>query len=354
VDHGAASVQNLGVRLSEDTLFSIPFASFNVHTNNMDSIFRSSNTLAIVRHIVNDLEVVTEGIDGDGVLSGVILHSTGQETMGEEELVNPEAVWDTAVDPLVEEFKSFLKILDVTSERLERRETLAEPHCGDLTVSHGDHGVFEVVRHKDFSNNSTLHVLETSLDGLDQKVESGQLLSEHSVHGLVVIDGVVFFSLSDIELSWDISDNAISQSDDDGFLVSVSTTTTSLHGGEDSTESIVGLVNFLGNGSIGMHSKYFRLRELRERSAVLEVFLVVASGSNFRRVVSARRTELVAINEGLIADIGLEEAHEGDTILSISDSTTIVTLTNTVVNGIEGSLIGVLVHEDGELLGGNT
>jgi len=354
VDHGAASVQNLGVRLSEETLFRIPLGSFDVHSNDMDSIFGGGDTLAIIRHIMDNLEVITKGINSDGVLSGIVLHSTGQETMGEEELVDPEAFGNTASDPFVEELKSFFKILDVTTERLERRETLGDPHSGDLTIRHCDHSVFKVVRHENFSNNGTLHVLQTRLDSLDEQVETSELLGEHGVHGLVVIDRVVLLSLSDVVLFRHVLNDTVGQSDDNSFLISVSTTSTSLHRRQNSSKSIVSLVNFLGDGCVSVHSEDFRLGELRERVTVSRVFIIVTSGSDFRREVETRRTELVSIHKGVVANVSLEQAHEGDTILAISYSTSIIALTNTVVNSIEGSLVGVLVDEDVELLGGNT
>jgi len=48
------------------------------------------------------------------------------------------------------------------------------------------------------------------------------------------------------------------------------------------------------------------------------------------------------------------QAVEGDTILGVSDSTSIVALSDTVMDGFEGSLVGVGVDEDGQLLSRDT
>lgn len=184
---------------------------------------------------MDNLEVVSESINGDGVLSGVVLHSTGQESVSEEELVNPQTVWHTTSDPLVEEFKSFFEILDVTSQGLERGETLRQPHSGDLAISHRDHGVFKFLRHEDFSDDSAFHILQTRLDGLDEEVEPGQFLGEDGVHGLVVIDGVVFLSLPDVVHGGYVLNDVVGQCDNGLLLVRISAISSSLHGGQDSS-----------------------------------------------------------------------------------------------------------------------
>jgi len=231
VDHGAASVENLGVRFTESAFLGVELAAFDVHADNVDTVFGRADTLAIVRHVMDNSEVVNEGINGDGVLSGVVLHSTGQESVSEEELVNPQAVWDTAGDPFVEELKSFFEILDVTSKGLERGETLGNPHSGNLAIGHGNHSIFKVLRHEDFSDNSAFHVLQTRLDGLDEDVEARQFLGEDSVHGLVVIDGVVLLGLPLVVLSGHILDDVVGQRNNSLLLVRASAISSSLHGG---------------------------------------------------------------------------------------------------------------------------
>jgi len=131
--HHHSAVENLRVRFTEHTVYSIPLAAFQVHTVHMDTFWRSRH-LFQVDNVVNNFEVHSHSIDRNLHLSGVILKSASQETVSEVELVNPEVLGDLSVKPGLEELNTFNQILDVTSERLERWVTSLHPHSRNLTI----------------------------------------------------------------------------------------------------------------------------------------------------------------------------------------------------------------------------
>lgn len=119
MDHGAISEKNLGVALSYRERLRVPLASFHVHTKNKDAVIGFRSIL-----VSNDFVVEVHSVDRDLVLSGVILAGTSQETMSKEELVDHENARDSVVNPVLEEVETGLQILDITTKRLERTETL--------------------------------------------------------------------------------------------------------------------------------------------------------------------------------------------------------------------------------------
>jgi hypothetical protein len=65
-----------------------------------------------------DLIVIDQFINGNLILSGIILHSSSQETLSEEKLADPEEGWNTIDDPSLEELKSCFEILNITTKWL--------------------------------------------------------------------------------------------------------------------------------------------------------------------------------------------------------------------------------------------
>ena len=62
------------------------------------------------------LKIEVQLIDGDEVLTGIVLETTSQETLSEEELIHLIERRDSSVDPVLEEFKSLLQVLDITTK----------------------------------------------------------------------------------------------------------------------------------------------------------------------------------------------------------------------------------------------
>ena len=64
---------------------------------------------------MDDKLVKCKSIDGNLVFTRVILECASEEPVSEEELVNPVYMRDSFIKPGLEECKSHLEILDVTS-----------------------------------------------------------------------------------------------------------------------------------------------------------------------------------------------------------------------------------------------
>lgn len=133
--HGAASVENLLLGFTESSSLVIPAAAFNEHAEHVDTFFGLGQGF-VVNDIMDDFEVQVHRINGNLVLTGVVLQGTGQETVSEEELVDPEVLGDRAVGPGLEEVKSFLQVLDVACKGLQARIRLAHPKSRHFTIKH--------------------------------------------------------------------------------------------------------------------------------------------------------------------------------------------------------------------------
>lgn len=78
----------------------VPSCTFHVHAKDEATILRRLRDGCWVG-IVAHLEVVAELVDSDLVLTGVVLKSTREEGLREEESTDPESGWSTVLDPLL-------------------------------------------------------------------------------------------------------------------------------------------------------------------------------------------------------------------------------------------------------------
>jgi len=101
-EHWAWCVKDLWCRLVEDELLDVPLATFKVHTTYKHTICWCLNGGLIT----DDLEVITEQIDSDSILSGIVLLVGCQETMSKEESSDPKESWEACLQPVLEPVKS--------------------------------------------------------------------------------------------------------------------------------------------------------------------------------------------------------------------------------------------------------
>lgn len=116
--HWASHEENLRITLIEGLHFWVPLGSLKEHSHDIDSIVWSFSVFLVG----DDLVIEAEKIDGDTVLSGVVLLSTSQESLGEEESSDPKDLWESILSPLFEPLESGQQILHVSSQSLERWE----------------------------------------------------------------------------------------------------------------------------------------------------------------------------------------------------------------------------------------
>lgn len=161
--------QNLGVRLVEVLVVGVPSATFNEETVDEGTIvglFARINTLGVR----DDLEVVLDGIDGDLILSGIVLLHTSKETVSEMEARNPEDSSGSVINPALVLLESLHQVDNERSKRFEGVIRPLLPLLGYDVIEQPCGNFFELLRHDDFSLNGTTNVNQGRPDGHDQSV----------------------------------------------------------------------------------------------------------------------------------------------------------------------------------------
>lgn len=166
----------------------VPLASLKIHAIDVATILRLLLDV-LVGAIVLDVEGEVESIDGDLVLSRVVLEGTSEEGLGEEETRDPEHSGGSMLDPICQEEDTVIKILDPRGEGLEREEALVLPALGYEVVKDGVSHLFELLTHDDFSLECHLHVDKTNLHVSKKAVVADALLEEDGVHRLLIRGG---------------------------------------------------------------------------------------------------------------------------------------------------------------------
>jgi len=89
----------------------VPSCSFDVEAVTEDAVNWLFGDILWLDFVI-DFEVIREFIDGDGMLSCIVLTSTGKESLWEEESRQPKSWWATILNPLLDELNSFVHISD--------------------------------------------------------------------------------------------------------------------------------------------------------------------------------------------------------------------------------------------------
>ena len=100
----------------------VPSGSFEVHSVAEHSVCWLLCDILRVDLVVN-LKVIVELIDGDCVLSCVVLQSASEEGLREEETGDPVGSWHTHIDPGGDEVHPFCQVVDPRRQWLEGQET---------------------------------------------------------------------------------------------------------------------------------------------------------------------------------------------------------------------------------------
>jgi hypothetical protein len=140
----------------------VPSGSFKEHSIAERTIFRLFSDLMVLNFIVN-LEIETELINSNLCLTRIVLESSGEESLGEEEPRDPEGGWCTLIEPVLEEGSSLIQINDPRSEWLEGQESNSRPFSRDLIVMEARRNSIELIGHDNFSNQRLLNVDEMVL-----------------------------------------------------------------------------------------------------------------------------------------------------------------------------------------------
>ena len=192
-DHWAVREQNLWFAFPKDC--SVPFKAFHVHTLNIESFsWRYSVFL-----ILDNLKVQSQFINWEFFHSSVVLKCSSHETLREEELVDPIEVWESRVNPKLEELQAVSQVFNVTTQSFHRWVTFGHPQLGDNTKFDLHQSLFKLRWQQYLSLDCKLQVHEWFSDLLDQTIEPSQLLCYHWVHTLFVQYRVLFLGSLDVE-----------------------------------------------------------------------------------------------------------------------------------------------------------
>lgn len=138
---GDGGDEHLGVRLFQVLVVGVPSASFNEQAMDKGTIVRLLGGVYALG-IGDDLEVELDGIDGDLVLSGVVLFHTSQERVNEMETRNPEARRMAVVNPALVLLESLQDIYNERGEGLERVKGVLLPWPGYQVIVEGVSNLF--------------------------------------------------------------------------------------------------------------------------------------------------------------------------------------------------------------------
>jgi len=84
--------------------------------------------------VLEDVEVESKEVDGDGVLARIVLLDPGQKGLSEEKPRQPEHRWRIVVEPILQEFETSQEVVDIATKRLQRRVRLLHPHPRYLSL----------------------------------------------------------------------------------------------------------------------------------------------------------------------------------------------------------------------------
>lgn len=155
-DHWAVSKENLRFTLVQVPGVGVPSASFDPHSDNMDSVYWRLNSF----RVIDDFKVNIQSIDGQLLSSSIILESSSKETLCEVELIDLENLRDALFNPVREELKTSKQVFNIASKRFQGWVRLILPQIRCQTVIHLAQASFKLCRKQDFSLDGSLQILE--------------------------------------------------------------------------------------------------------------------------------------------------------------------------------------------------
>lgn len=165
--HRTLNKEYLSIRFIQQACLVIPLAPFNEHTAHVNTILWWGWVL-----ILDYFKVESQLINGDQVLTSVVLHGTCQETLSEVELIDPVERWNTVIDPILEEFQSLFEILDIATQGFEWGIRSSFPQLRYLTIKERLESFFKLSREQNFTLDGFFEILQRVSDNVDQTVET--------------------------------------------------------------------------------------------------------------------------------------------------------------------------------------
>ena len=155
VDHRHLNEELLGVTLLELLGAVVPLAALEVKAVEIAArLWLSLDVL--VAHLAHHDVRETDLIDRNRVLSGIVLLSSSEESLWEEEAGDPEDIRGAIVVPVLQEIDTIVAVLDPGGERLLTEEALAltviSPHVWHLIIVDRGCHLLQILRHDKLTN----------------------------------------------------------------------------------------------------------------------------------------------------------------------------------------------------------
>ena len=197
----------------------------------------------------------------------------------------------------------------------------------------------EFFRHDNFSDKSFLDVDKVILHHDQESIVSDKLLSEHSVEATVVISGVCLSSFINVVGFRSLGLNIGSNRGNTFVTSHTSSTSSSWLERQDGGKHIVSNLGIGGDLGVFVHTESFRLRVKRKLLDVLNV-IVLTSSRNTSVVLGVREVEF--ISQDFRDEIATNDAEDKSSINVISDTTSIVNLSDQEIEHLEGNFFEVI------------
>eukprot|EP00038_Savillea_parva_P003385 m.124868 g.124868 ORF g.124868 m.124868 type:complete len:323 (-) comp11159_c2_seq4:10026-10994(-) len=180
-------IQDLGCLFCQHLGFQVPSCPIEEEAVHIRAFRRALRGFG-VRH---DHKVVRELINGNLVLTSIILLHTRQKRLRKVKARDPKARRRTVVKPRLQKFETGQQVVDVRSEWFERWVRRLLPVLRDLSFKHRVVHAFERVGHDDQTLDRLLDIHQGIVYPVDETIETRHLLHERRVERLFVLGGVL-------------------------------------------------------------------------------------------------------------------------------------------------------------------
>ena len=183
-------------------LLVLPPASFKEKTVNVTSEFWFFSYLCRRIHVIQQLEFVVQFVNCDSFLPGIILKTSSDKSLREEETTHPEYFRCSSLNPLSQKFDSIGKIFNPTSQRLQTQKSNISPYFSNLIVKNTITQFLQILTHHNQTFQSLLQTTQRCFHNWYQSVVPDQFLNQNSVHWFTVISWIFLHYFLDAEHFW--------------------------------------------------------------------------------------------------------------------------------------------------------
>mmetsp|Transcript_36835 Transcript_36835/g.85623 ORF Transcript_36835/g.85623 Transcript_36835/m.85623 type:complete len:253 (-) Transcript_36835:283-1041(-) len=186
-DDGHGEEELLRERLGQLADGLVPAGALEEEALDVNAVVGGAGQLVLLHH----LKVKGDRVDRNGLLPRKVLQRPGEEGVGEEEAPDPERRGLALVDPVLEEAEACEEVVDVGAEGFEAGVAHPLPHGRDFADGERLGHLLQVARHDHQPLDGLAEVLQGRPHHRGELVVPDELLLQHRVHALPVLDRVL-------------------------------------------------------------------------------------------------------------------------------------------------------------------